>query len=141
MTDFRVWVRPKMAPFGADCSPPGPPKPLIRAPLSPVTLSPICSSASEDSPPPPSPPPPPPTFPQNYCHPRHLVFSFSSVLGQEGIVALGKAHTRGAQSLSSLPKVTLQTVPMFVRLNTDRTLPRRMECRPLAFSIPLSFRR
>ena len=36
-----------------------------------------------------------------------------SVSAQEGIVALGKAHTRSATSLSSLPKVALETVPIF----------------------------
>ena len=35
------------------------------------------------------------------------------------IVALGKAHTRTAPSLSSLPKVALETVPTFVWLNTE----------------------
>ena len=37
-----------------------------------------------------------------------------SVSAQDGIVALGKAHTRSALSLSSLPKVALETVPIFV---------------------------
>ena len=64
-----------------------------------------------------------------------------SVSVQDGIVALGKAHTRSAPSLSSLPKVALETVPMFVWLNTDRSRPWRVECRPLPFSTPLSFRR
>ena len=64
-----------------------------------------------------------------------------SVSSQNGIVALGKAHTRSAPSLSSLPKVALKTVPMFVWLNTDRSRPWRVECRPLPFSTPLSFRR
>ena len=36
-----------------------------------------------------------------------LSFSF---LAQDGIVALGKARTRPAPSLSSLPKVALETV-------------------------------
>ena len=36
-----------------------------------------------------------------------------SVSVQDGIVALGKAHTRSAGSLSSLHKVALETVPMF----------------------------
>ena len=76
----------------------------------------------------------------------HLVtkgqFQFSvSVSAQDGIVALGKAHTRSAPSLSSLPKVALETVPIFVWLNTDRFRPWRVECRPLPFSTPLSFRR
>ena len=64
-----------------------------------------------------------------------------SVSAQDGIVALGKAHTRSALSLSSLLKVALETVPIFVRLNTDRSRPWRVECRPLPFSTPLSFRR
>ena len=46
-----------------------------------------------------------------------------SVSAQDGIVALGKAHTRSAPSLSSLPKVALETVPIFVWLNTDRSRP------------------
>ena len=37
-----------------------------------------------------------------------------SVSAQDGIVAVGKAHTRSAPSLSSLPKVVLETVPIFV---------------------------
>ena len=64
-----------------------------------------------------------------------------SVSAQDGIVALGKALTRSAPSLSSLPKVALETVPIFARLNTDRSRPLRVECRPLPFSTPLSFRR
>ena len=64
-----------------------------------------------------------------------------SVSAQDGIVALGQAHTRSAPSLSSLPKVALETVPIFVWLNTDRSRPWRVECRPLPFSTPLSFRR
>ena len=39
-----------------------------------------------------------------------------SVSAQDGIVALGKAHTRSAPSLSSLPKVALETVPVFARV-------------------------
>ena len=42
----------------------------------------------------------------------HLQFHFS-VSAQDGIVALGKVHTRSAPSLSSLPKVALETVPIF----------------------------
>ena len=64
-----------------------------------------------------------------------------SVSAQDGTVALGKAHTRSAPSLSSLPKVALETVPIFVWLNTDHSRPWRVECRPLPFSTPLSFRR
>ena len=44
-----------------------------------------------------------------------------SVSAQDGIVVLRKAHMRSAPSLSSLPKVALKTVPMFVCLNTDRS--------------------
>ena len=60
---------------------------------------------------------------------------------QDGIAPLGKAHTRSAPSLSSLPKVAFETVPIFVWLNTDRSQPWRVECRLLPFSTPLSFRR
>ena len=74
------------------------------------------------------------------AHSLQFQFQFS-VSAQDGIVALGKAHTRSAPSLSSLPKVALETVPIFVWLNTDRSRPWRMECRPLPFSTPLSFRR
>ena len=70
-----------------------------------------------------------------------VIFLRVSVSAQDGIVALGKAHTRSAPSLSSLPKVALETVPIFVWLNTDRSRPWRVECRPLPFSTPLSFRR
>ena len=54
-----------------------------------------------------------------------------SVSAQDGIVALGKAHTRSAPSLSSLPKVTPETVPIFAWLNIDRSRPWREECWPL----------
>ena len=37
----------------------------------------------------------------------------ASVSAQDGIVALGKAHTRSVPSLSSLPKVALETVPIY----------------------------
>ena len=56
-----------------------------------------------------------------------------SVSAQDGIVALRKTHTRSAPSRSSLPKVALETVPIFVWLNTDRSWPWRVECRPLPF--------
>ena len=69
------------------------------------------------------------------------LFSSVSVSAQDGIVALRKANTRSAPSLSSLPKVALETVPIFAWLNTDRSRPWRVECRPLPFSTPLSFRR
>ena len=64
-----------------------------------------------------------------------------SVSAQNGIVALGKAHTRSAPALSSLPKIALETVPVFVWLNSDRSRPWRVECRPLPFSTHLSLRR
>ena len=70
-----------------------------------------------------------------------IVLVSVSVSAQDGIIALGKAHTRSAPSLSSLPKVGLETVPIFVWLNTDRSRPWRVECRPLPFSTPLSFGR
>ena len=63
-----------------------------------------------------------------------------SVSAQDGIVALGKAHTCSAPSFSSLCKVALKTVPVFVWLNTNRSRPPRVVCRLLSFSIPLSFR-
>ena len=65
-----------------------------------------------------------------------------AVSARDGIIPLGKAHTRSAPSLSSLPKVPLETVP-FVWLNTDRSRPWRVKCQPLPFffffffSIPL----
>ena len=80
----------------------------------------------------------------HYHHHRDTPLSQSvsvSVSAQDGIVALGKAHTCSAPSLSSLPKVALETVPIFAWLNTDRSRPLRVECRPLPFSTPLSFRR
>ena len=58
-----------------------------------------------------------------------------SVSAQHGIVALGKAHTRSAPSLSSLPKVALEIVPIFALLNTDRSRPQRVECRPSPESV------
>ena len=64
-----------------------------------------------------------------------------SASAQDDIVAFGKAHTRSTPSLSSLPKIALETVPIFVCLNTDRSRPWRVECQPLPFSTPLSFRR
>ena len=72
---------------------------------------------------------------------EHPVSVSVSVSAQDGIIALGKAHTCSAPSLSSLPKVSLETVPIFAWLNTDRSRPLRVECRPLPFSTPLSFRR
>ena len=58
---------------------------------------------------------------------------FSHTIGasvQDGIVALGKAHTHSALSLSSLPKVALKTMPIFAWLNTDCSQPWRVECWP-----------
>ena len=52
-----------------------------------------------------------------------------SVSAQDGIVELGKAHTHSAPSLINLPKVAFETVPIFVWLNTDRSLPWRVESR------------
>ena len=75
-----------------------------------------------------------------FLFPRFSSLSVS-VSAQDGIVAFEKAHMRSATSLSSLPKVALETVPIFVWLNTDRSRPRRVECRPLPFSTPFSFRR
>ena len=46
-----------------------------------------------------------------------------SVSAQDGIVALGMAHTHSAPSLSSLPKVALESVPIFAWLNTDSPRP------------------
>ena len=82
-----------------------------------------------------------PTGPEWPEQPRTECDGEFPVSAQEGIVALGKAHTRSAPSLSSLPKVALETVPIFAWLNTDRCRPWRVECRPLPFSTPLSFRR
>ena len=73
-------------------------------------------------------------------HPGHSLVS-ASVSAHDGIVVLGKAHTRSVPSLSSLPEVALETVPIFAWLNTDRSRPWRVECRLLPFSTPLSFRR
>ena len=66
-----------------------------------------------------------------------LSFSFSSKWHHSA----RKGYTRSVPFLCGLPKVALETVPMFVWLNTDRSRPRRVECRPLPFSTPLSFRR
>ena len=51
----------------------------------------------------------------------------------------GPYEFRSSPSLSSVPKVALGTVPMFVLLNTDGSCPRRVESRPLPFSTLLSF--
>ena len=80
-------------------------------------------------------------FTQVMWHPAGTVSVSVSVSAQDGIGALGKAHTRSAQSLSSLPKVALETVPIFAWLNTGRSRPWRVEYRSLPFSTHLSFRR
>ena len=41
-------------------------------------------------------------------------FDSVSVSAQNGNIALGKAHTRSAQSLSSLPEVPFETVPIYL---------------------------
>ena len=41
------------------------------------------------------------------------------IIIKDGTVALRKVHTHSTVSLSSLPKVALKTVPIFVWLNTD----------------------
>ena len=64
----------------------------------------------------------------------------ASVSAQDGIVALGKDHVMLHASLSILPKVGLQTVPMFVWLKTHRSRSRRVQYQPLSSSTPLSFR-
>ena len=46
-------------------------------------------------------------------------FQFSVFCSRWHPVSLGKAHTRSAPSPSSLSKITLETAPMFVWLNTD----------------------
>ena len=51
-----------------------------------------------------------------------------------------KPHTSSAPPPSSLPKVALKTVPVFVWLNMDRSWPQRLNCCPLSFSTHLSFR-
>ena len=79
----------------------------------------------------------------SYC------FIVSVSVSQDGILVLGKANTRSAPSLSILPMVALEAVPIFVWLNTDRSQPWEggggggagAECRPLPLSNPLSFRR
>ena len=62
-----------------------------------------------------------------------------SVSVQDGIIVLGKANTRSSPSLSSLPKAALKIVPIFAWLNTNRSRPWKVDCRPLPFSTPLSF--
>ena len=44
-----------------------------------------------------------------------------SVSAQDGVIALGKTHTRSAPSLSSLPKVALKTVPIIIYLVEHRS--------------------
>ena len=60
---------------------------------------------------------------------------------QDGIVALWKVHKRSAPSLSSLPTITLETVPMFAWLNIISSPISEGGIYWLqAFSPPLSFR-
>ena len=68
------------------------------------------------------------------------VFQFS-VSAEDEIMALGKAYTGSAPSLSTLLKIALETVPIVVCLNKDRSRPRSMKCRLLPLSTPLSFKR
>ena len=75
-----------------------------------------------------------------YLHSFCFSLSFS-VSAQDGILALGKANTHLFPRLSSLSKVALKTVPVFVWLNTDHSRPWKAECRLLPLSTPLSFRR
>ena len=79
------------------------------------------------------------------CHASESSFPLNQWQGASSffsrcILSLGEAHMRSVSSLSSL-RVALDTVPMFVWLNTDRSRPWRPECRPLPFFIPVSFRR
>ena len=64
----------------------------------------------------------------------------ASVSAQNAIIAFGKANMRSAPSLSSFLKIAIETVTMFVWLNTDRSGQRWVDYRPLPFSTPLSFR-
>ena len=50
---------------------------------------------------------------QEMLHTNTWKFQAVSVSAEDGIVVLGKAHMRSTPSLSSLPKVTLETVPIF----------------------------
>ena len=59
---------------------------------------------------------------------------------QDDIVALRKAHTYCAPSISSL-KAILRAVPILVWLNTDHYHPRKMGHQPHPFSTPISFMR
>ena len=67
------------------------------------------------------------------------VINSVSVSAQDGIVALRKAHMRSSSSFSRLPKVALEKGAMLVWLNTDRSRPRRAQCRPLPISLHSSF--
>ena len=62
-------------------------------------------------------------------HGSHVSFSFSVLW----FVVLGKARTHYASSLSSLSKVAIETVPMFVWLNMDRSWPWRVEMSATSF--------
>ena len=68
-------------------------------------------------------------------------FSFSFSFNSRWHHSTRKGPYALRPSLSSLQKVALETVPIFVWLNTDNSRPWRVECRPLPFSTPLSFRR
>ena len=52
----------------------------------------------------------------------YFVFNPSQcpLFAQDGFIAAGKADTRFARSLSSLPKVSLDTAPLLFWLNTDQ---------------------
>ena len=74
-----------------------------------------------------------------------LLVAFSLALSSLVLINIYKAWILGNQnpissSVCSLPKVALKTVPILIWLITDRSRPWRVECRPLPFSTPLSFR-
>ena len=73
-----------------------------------------------------------------HTHTHADIYQAVSVSGQDDIAELGKSNSRSTQSLSSVPKVALETVPMFLRSITDRSRPRRVDIRPLPLSTPLS---
>ena len=68
---------------------------------------------------------------------RCFSFSFCSRCHRSA----GKGSYARRPSLSILPKIALEAVPVFVWLNTSRSRPRRVECRPLPFSSLHSFGR
>ena len=55
-----------------------------------------------------------------YSRPPCWLSGSVSVSAQDGIIVFGKAHMHSIPSLSSLPKVALEIVPVFVWLNTDQ---------------------